>query len=47
MNTPFDLSGDSLLVYTAEMIPKLKTRMNPTGGAQAPAAGGKKKGKKK
>jgi len=31
-----------------EMIPKLKTRMNPTAGPQQPAAGGgKKKGKKK
>jgi len=39
---------DSLLLYTAEMIPKLKTRTNPTSAAQQPcAAGGKKKGKKK
>lgn len=44
-------SGDSLLVYCGEMIPKLKTRVEkankPHGSTDNPSGGGKKKGKKR
>jgi signal recognition particle subunit SRP19 len=37
---------DALMLYAAEMIPKLKSRTNPQG-AKPQEQGGKKKGKKK